>query len=78
MSVENHHEELLALIEKLHICANHLKSEVIALHQTVRFDPHQPGAKAAAERIESELGELNDGLRHFREVFEGGKDLRPA
>lgn len=77
MSAENHREELLALLEKIHLCANQLKNEVTALHQTVRFDHQLPTAKLAAERIESELGELAEDLRHFREVFET-EHVRPA
>jgi hypothetical protein len=70
MSVETSREAMLTLLEKLHGCANQLKSEVIALRQTIRFDDHAPSARDAAGRIESELSELAEGLRHFREAFE--------
>lgn len=77
MTVENPRDELLGLLEQIHSCANHLKDEVIALHQTVRFDHQSPGARETARRIESELGQLAEGLRHFRKVFEA-EEKRPA
>lgn len=69
MAAENARDELLGLLDRIHVSTNRLKNEVTALHQAVRFDHHSSGTEAAARRVETELGRIAVALPQFWDLF---------
>lgn len=63
-------DALLSSLEKVRGSAKRLESEVMALHQSVRFDRHSPGAKECARKVDGALEQLAAALRRFWELFE--------
>ncbi len=67
MAEDNRRDGLMRSLERMRATAGNIETELVELHNIVRFDHRSEGARERAARLETKLAQLAGAVRDFKE-----------